>query len=131
MIFYKFKGYWSVKTVRKYPNLLFIYGDNNVQRGNGGQAVIRDEPNTMGIPTKKYPNFSSTSFYTDEDYDDNIYKINNAVNNIVNELKNYDGIVISENGIGTGLALLEIKAPKTNKYLNKRLNELIDIVLSM
>lgn len=34
----------------------------------GGQAIIRGLPNTIGIPTKKYPSNLKSSFYTDDEY---------------------------------------------------------------
>ena len=62
-----FKGFWTLENVTSKPDYLFIYGDNDVKNGKGGQAIIRDLPNTAGIPTKKYPNNNPASFYTDAD----------------------------------------------------------------
>ena len=62
-----FKGFWTLEDVASKPDYLLIYGDNDVKRGHGGQAIIRDLPNTAGIPTKKYPNNNPASFYTDTD----------------------------------------------------------------
>ncbi|GAF86575.1 unnamed protein product, partial [marine sediment metagenome] len=61
--------YWTEKTAKKYSQCLFVFGDNNKGIGKSGQAVIRDEPNSIGIPTKKYPNNDKTSFYSDDEYD--------------------------------------------------------------
>ena len=66
-----FKGYWTVDDVRNNRNKLFLYGDNNIKKGRGGQAIIRDEGNTIGIPTKKLPNNDKKSYYTDNEFDDN------------------------------------------------------------
>lgn len=46
-----FDGRYSVDLCRQYPTLLFVFGDNGDRRGNGGQAVIRGEPNTLGVAT--------------------------------------------------------------------------------
>ena len=51
----KFKGWWSKEDCNKNPKALFVFGDNDIEKGIGGQAVIRNCTNTIGIPTKKYP----------------------------------------------------------------------------
>ena len=47
-----FKRFWNPKIVRSQPECLFIFGDNDIQKGKRGQAIIRDEPNAIGIPTR-------------------------------------------------------------------------------
>lgn len=121
-----FEGFWTIEDVRSMPNYLFIFGDNDLKYGKRGQAIIRDEPNSMGIPTKKEPNNRITSFYTDSEYDENIRKIDQAINSILCEVKNkkYTGIVLPKDGLGTGLAKLSIYAPKTLEYIQSKINEL-------
>lgn len=116
-----FKGFWDVDDVRNYPNSLFVYGDNNAQLGKGGQAIIRDEINTIGIPTKKYPSFHSSSYYNDAEYNDNTNRISTAVNKIIDVSKQYKYVVLPEKGFGVGLADLPNKAPLTYKFLLKEL----------
>ena len=113
----------SRETIRENKNKIFIFGDNDLKSGYGGQAKeMRDEPNTIGIPTKKKPDNSDDSFYTDAEFEENKKKINFAINLILKELKNGKTIVIPSNGIGTGLARLEQKAPKTFTFLQKSLS---------
>ena len=121
-----FKGFWTVEDVRKMPNHLFIFGDNDIKRGRGGQAIIRDEPNTAGIPTKKVPNNLPSAFYTDDEYDSNIAKIDKSLEAIIASVKEekYKGIVLPEKGFGTGLAKLATKAPKTLQYINEKIEML-------
>lgn len=114
-----YSGNWNSKIVQKYPNKMFIFGDNNISEGEGGQAVIRNEPNAYGIPTKKYPNFDPRSFYTDKEFEENKYHIDKAITKIMSKSKNYDVIVLPENGFGTGLARLESRAPKTFEYVKE------------
>ncbi len=125
-----FKGYWTIGDVKSMPNYLFIFGDNDVSKGKGGQAIIRDEINSIGIPTKKYPNNNTNSFYYDSEYDKNIIKIDNAIKKIMITLKtnDYKGIVLPEDGFGTGLARLNTFAPKTLQYINNKVNELKEYV---
>tara|TARA_X000000950_G_C13494255_1_gene489075 strand:+ start:144 stop:548 length:405 start_codon:yes stop_codon:yes gene_type:complete len=116
--------FWNIKDTRENPNYLFVFGDNDIKKGKKGQAVIRDEPNALGIPTKKFPSFNISSFYYDSEFEDNKKKIDLAINNIIKNFmkKKYTRLVIPSNGLGTGLSKLNIKAPKTFKYLESKIN---------
>jgi hypothetical protein len=122
-----FDGYWTCNDVQQNRDHLFIFGDNNLHIGKGGQAIIRDEWNTEGIPTKKVPRNYEFAFYSDEDYDENCYKIFEAINIIKKRLlrERYKVIVLPEDGFGTGLAQLSKRAPLTFKYLNRKVKELL------
>ena len=105
-------------TVRANPDKVFIFGDNLLRRGYGGQAKeMRDEPNSIGIPTKKKPSSTPGSFFTDDEFDDNIKVINKAFDEIPRECT----VVIPFAGIGTGYAQLRERVPKTFQYLITRL----------
>ena len=54
--------------LKKNRNHIFVFGDNSIRRGNAGAAELRDEPNTFGFITKKFPDNNKTSFYTPEEY---------------------------------------------------------------
>ena len=110
----------TVSTLRSNPDKVYLFGDNLVGRGKGGQAIIRDEPNAVGIPTKKTPSMGNNAFFTDAEYDSNIKAIDEAFAKIP-EGKT---IVIPEDGLGTGRAKLKETAPKTFAYLENKLNEL-------
>jgi hypothetical protein len=58
-----FSGWYSAALCRSCPDLLFVFGDNTLGFGKGGQAIIRSEPNTFGIPTKRKPSMASGSFF--------------------------------------------------------------------
>lgn len=112
-----FDGYWSILDVKRYPHALFVFGDNNVGLGAGGQAIIRGLPNAIGIPTKKYPSDHPNSFYTDAEYADNTKRITAAINKIITLSSSYKYVVLPQDGFGTGLAQLPTKAPKTYAFL--------------
>jgi hypothetical protein len=133
MITQIFQGIWTISDVQNNPNLLFIYGDNDKKFGKKGQAVIRDEVNTIGIPTKKYPSNYSSSFYTDDEYNLNVSKINGQIQKVITILQTgiYDGIVLPECGLGTGLSQLPTKAPRTFEYLCGSIDNLQNTVESM
>ena len=112
-----FKGFWTVEDVAKAPNKIFIYGDNDMQTGLGGQAIIRNESNTLGIRTKKKPSHEKDAYYTDSEFEDNKKKILKDIKKISDELLFGTIIVFSEGGCGTGRAKLKEKAPKTFQFL--------------
>ncbi len=120
----RFKGWWKQSDLQANPKHLFIFGDNDIERGKGGQAIIRDEPNAFGIPTKKLPSLRAGSFYTDEELEDNTRKIDNAIHKILHEFytKEYDTLVFPEDGLGTGYAQLQARAPKTYQYLTRKMD---------
>lgn len=125
MIVKYFPRFWTCQDVEANSNFLFVYGDNDQKRGRGGQAIIRDLPNTIGIPTKKAPNNLPESFYYDVEYEKNIKKIDHAIDLILLESEFYDGIILPRDGFGTGLAKMKIFAPKTLEYLNGQIKKRI------
>ena len=112
-----FKGNWTLTDVRSNPNKIFIYGDNDCHYGLGGQAIVRNLPNTMGIRTKKKPSYSKDSYYTDREFELNKSKILQDINKIKDELMFGKYIVFSSGGYGTQRAKLKEKAPLTYKFL--------------
>lgn len=123
-----FKGYWTVQDAKNHPDWLFVYGDNDVHQGIGGQAVVRTQDNSAGIPTKKYPSNHLNSFYNDKELQLNKQKIKNAIDKVIERSVNYRFVVMPENGLGTGLADLPNKAPLTNKYLVDKLEEMKKLI---
>lgn len=112
-----FNGFWNIDDVVKSPNKIFIYGDNDQRTGLGGQAIIRNEPNTIGIRTKKKPATDRGSYYNDKEFEKNKKKILEDINKILDELLFGSTIVFSEGGYGTDRAKLKERAPKTFDFL--------------
>jgi hypothetical protein len=121
--------YYNVPDVRKHNDYLYIFGDNDVGVGKGGQAIIRDEPNAIGIPTKKEPNNRETAFYTDLEFEENKKKIHLSIVKVLKEFmkSKYTTLVLPAGGLGTGLSKLPEKAPKTFKYLEDKIKNLISL----
>ena len=111
---------YSVSLLRKNPDKVFIFGDNLKGYGKGGQAIIRDEPNAIGIPTKKAPSMNPGSFFTDAEYAAN----KQAIDLAFTKIPRGKTIVVPKDNIGTGKAQLKQKAPKTWLYLQEKLKEL-------
>lgn len=114
-----FPRFWTCSDVEANLNYLFVYGDNDLQRGRGGQAIIRDLPNTIGLPTKKLPNNLPESFYTDLEYEKNKVKIDAAIEQILLKAEFYDGIMLPHDVFGH--AKLHLLAPKTFQYLSEQI----------
>lgn len=117
--------YWSDmirrSDLRANPDKIYLFGDNLVEKGYGGQAKeMRGEPNAIGIPTKKYPDNNENSFFTDSEYEENIAAIERAIAKIPKGKE----IIVPPAGLGTGLADLPNRAPKTYQYLKQRLEEI-------
>jgi hypothetical protein len=122
-----FVHFWDVKDCKESPDSLFIYGDNDIKRGSGGQAVIRNCINSIGIPTKKYPSYKNEAYYTDTEYTENRRKILHAIERIIIASVRYKELIFPMNGFGTGLSRLQEKAPKTLQFLNEVIKEIFGI----
>lgn len=112
-----FKGNWTADDVNSNKSKIFVYGDNNARIGKGGQAVIRDLPNTFGIRTKKGPSKKPAAYYTDNEFEINRKNILEDIINLKSKALQGKIIVFSDGGYGTGLASLNERAPKTFEYL--------------
>ena len=91
---------------------LFVFGDNLMRQGLGGQAKeMRGEPNAVGIPTKRTPGMREIDFFTDDDYAIAQGPIEKAFDRLNEHALAGGEIVWPANGVGTGLAQLEKRAP--------------------
>lgn len=111
---------------RMNPDVLYVFGDNVMRKGLGGQAgEMRGESNAVGVATKlsPYTYFGSTPEET--------LAQNRIIDNDMKPLFQHvitGGIVVwPTDGIGTGLADLVHKAPDTFDYLEQKLASLISV----
>lgn len=103
------------------PETLFVFGDNLLRKGRGGQAAeMRGEPNAVGVPTKKAPSNDETAFFTDDDFEEAVSTIEGDLKRIADHLKAGGRVVWPSDGIGTGFADLPRRAPKIWEYLEER-----------
>ena len=116
--------YWDFivrEDLKNNPDKIFLFGDNLTKKGYGGQAKeMRDETNAIGIPTKKLPSNDLDAFFTDREFWSNKEAIDKAFTKIPKDKT----IVIPSAGLGTGLAQLDVKAPKTYAYLRECIKKL-------
>jgi hypothetical protein len=113
--------WYSEEFCRDHPKSLFIFSDNNgsPRKGKGGQAIIRDEINAVGIATKK----STVEYFSDSEYWENIKVINEDIFKVKEKYINdmYETVVFPSQGIGTGLSAMQTICPRTFLYLCERL----------
>ena len=113
------KEMYSAKLLRSNLEKLYVFGDNTERAGKGGQAIIRDEINAIGIATK----VDTQTFMMDKDYFNNIAIIDNDIFRIKESYLNdqYEEVVFPINGLGTGLSSMQERCPRTFLYLCERL----------
>jgi len=109
----------SVEDLQRNPNDVFLFGDNDRKRGKGGQAQIRGEPNAVGIRTKKRPATTEGSYYDDRNYEQNIKKMKEDFIQAFAAVPLGGFLIIPKDGLGTGLAELDSRAPKTFAWLRE------------
>ena len=86
---------------------------------------MRGEPNCVGIPTKKFPSSRHDAFFTDAELEQNKAAINHAFEILFSKISKAEQIiVVPADGLGTGRAQLESRAPQTFAYLQKCLRDL-------
>jgi hypothetical protein len=108
------------KMMREFPDHLFVFGDNMLEQGMGGQAKeMRGEPNAVGIPTKFLPSYEPQAFFSDDDLHRVKYRIDDRVLKLFCHASDGGTVVWPEDGIGTGLADLKNKAPAIWELIEK------------
>lgn len=112
----KFVEHYTREEVAAQRDVLFVFGDNFAQTGKGGQAVIRDEPNAVGIATKRLPKRSEDAYLTDGDYDEWNRRSADGYARIEAHLEN-GGVVVWPIGIGMGRAELPGRAGRIYSHL--------------
>ncbi|WP_400192759.1 hypothetical protein [Hymenobacter sp. B81] len=105
------------------PETLYIFGDNERRRGYGGQAAeMRGEPNAVGVRVKRKPaRQSPDDFWNDESFEQNCRMIDEDLARVHAHLSTGGDVVVPEDGLGTGLAELGTRAPRTFVYLQEQL----------
>lgn len=106
------------------PKHFYVFGDNTKRVGKGGQAIIRDCDNAFGIATKVAPSLDDSAFFNDSDYESNCAIIDEDIYILATQASDSGAVVVFPSaGIGTGLAQMKERCPRTFAYLNKRLFE--------
>jgi hypothetical protein len=109
------------------PDLVYCFGDNDDRVGLGGQAAeMRGEHNAIGIRTKKHPINAPTAYYSDDEYDECIAKINEDFDLVETLLEDGKHVVMPTEGFGTGLSELKERAPNVLAHIESRIVEFVE-----
>lgn len=124
MPFKIYEELYTVEAVEAEPDAIFIFGDNLAQWGRGGQAIIRDCPNVLGIPTKEAPftYMNERSFLAGE-YTEAFAQSFTVIRLL---LQNGTTVYWPKDGVGTGLAKLKEKAPSALKFIDQEVQKLFE-----
>lgn len=117
--------------LRMNPKALYLFGDNAERIGKGGQAgVMRGHVNAVGIRTKWKPGRAKTDYYQDGPS----HEMNASLACMfvdqdfqrVHEHASAGGLVVCPaDGIGTGLAELQERAPSVLQHIRGHLRRII------
>lgn len=117
---------YTANTPKENPDIVFVFGDNLQGRGKGGQAVLRDNPNVLGVPTKRYPGRSQGDYFTGSP--DESRAVTNSIDEIDRLVKAGKTVAIPVDGgqisLGTGLAELNTRAPELLSYIQGSINQI-------
>lgn len=107
------------------PIDFYVFGDNLHGVGYGGQArEMRGEPNAIGIVTKVHP----SCFIRDKNTEIVLgcMRENEKRFELIRDaLRDGKYVTFPTDGVGTGFAKLQEKAPKFNNWLQLQLMEII------
>lgn len=119
--------WYSVEQCKRNPNKLYVFGDNFLRVGKGGQAIIRGCKNAYGIATKRYPTMKSDAFMSDTPEEANV--IFNDIYEMIHGFsgKEFETLVLPYMKLGTGLSKMPEKSPMLYKWLNDTLSVLFNI----
>ena len=109
--------WYTPEMCQKNPDAIFVFGDNMVGHGKGGQAIIRDEPNAFGIPTKVAPDNHWSSFMKDRIEEIDAVRV--AILKLMELRDQGKTIIFPADGLGTGLAKMGEKSPVLYKWMNE------------
>ena len=117
----EFEELFTIELVKANPHKLYVFGDNLLKTGNGGQAVIRDLPNTYGIPTKREPRTGKGAYFSDAKDEAVALSIAMICLNTIYNNGVFEAIVFPTKGIGTGRAHMKSKSPMLYKMMKNKL----------
>lgn len=112
--------------LRNNPHVMYLFGDNELRKGMGGQAKeMRGEPNAIGIPTKRAPYADESSYWSDADYDRVEELVYQSFWRPYWHIQSEGVVIIPSDGLGTGRAELPTRAPKIMKLIEEEVGKLI------
>lgn len=115
---------YSRQEILTNSDTIYVFGDNDLRKGLGGAAKeARGCSNSVGVRVKKAPSTKPEAYYQDEDFDQNVVKIQ-ADLQVVWEKLTQGQTVKCPQEIGNGLAKLSTIAPRTYAFLREQIDQL-------
>lgn len=112
---------FSVRDCNANPKSLYVFGDNLMRFGTGGQAIIRYCANSHGVITKRAPNNQPDAYFNDSQLDTFKECVDDDIADMLDKAQHYEVVVLPSNGLGTGLSRLPTVAPLCFQYLCDKL----------
>lgn len=110
------------------PNVLYVFGDNMVRKGYGGQAAeMRGEPNGIGVVTKTAPHMGDDAFFGEEPHQIEVQNrtIDSDMKPLFEHVKAGGIVVWPTDDIGTERAELARRSPSTWAHLKAKFAALL------
>jgi len=107
--------------------ILYVFGDNLERVGLGGQAKeMRSEPNAHGIATKRKAAHGHDNCYFHDSEADAMEAVIKDFSHLRRRFKigQYRALIWPGDGIGTGLAELNTRAPLLLDFINSQMEQL-------
>lgn len=119
-----YQGHLTRELCQQHPLAIFLFGDNRARHGFAGQAGIRNEPNTFGVPTKRIPANAPADFFDGDNAADQLAVVTSLL--MVKAMARSMDVIVpvmdcGHTSLGTGLSQLPIKAPGLYNLINEQL----------
>lgn len=113
------------RDLRNNPNLIYVFGDNAQREGMGGQAgQMRGESNAVGVATLWGPSGVESNYFSEARTKDQNALIDSDMSDLFVYASQGRTIVMPDEGLGTGLAEMQERAPTSFAYLQSKLKQL-------
>lgn len=123
-----YSGRLTPELCDEFPDYTFVFGDNLLGFGMGGQAIIRGKRNAFGVPTKRKPSMAAGSFFEEGNSAD-LDKVLQKLKILWLKLANNTTVVIPVNdkgevSLGLERAELPIRAPSIYETITRHVSEM-------
>lgn len=123
-----FSGWLTPELCKQHPETTFVFGDNLLGFGMGGQAIIRGQSNAFGVPTKRKPSMARGSFF-EEGSDSDLDAVLQSLSVLWTRLQSGLSVVFPVNGdgdvsLGLERAELRERAPSIYDTIVRHVHEM-------
>ena len=124
---------YSIEDCKANPHKFYIFGDNLIHQGCGGQAIIRYCDNAFGIPTKRLPTMDESGpenpFFSDQPQEIRRVNMRLATLMVFYDSEEKPTLVFPFDGIGTGRAQLKERSPEIYKIIKECFENRFDVYI--